>query len=140
MHCFRCLETGRSTVTPDTIQNRNKGKTDAMNSSKMRFSERANAINARVHAIADHRRCDEKFHLYIRLMTESSAFNSFIMLTIFLNAITIALETDEGLKAEYGPTLEALDHSFLAVYAVEFVMKVCRLMLNKQLVSKYNID
>ena len=82
-------------------------------------------MNARVHAIVEHRRCDEKFHLYIRLVTESSAFNAFIMSTIFLNAITIAVETDEDLKEEYGRTLEAFDNSFLAVYAVEFVMKVC---------------
>ena len=81
-------------------------------------------VEARMHSIvAD--RCDEKFHLYIRLVTESVAFNSFIMLTIFLNAITIAVDTDENLKMDFGEILEALDNTFLAVYTVEFVLKVC---------------
>ncbi|KAI0236973.1 hypothetical protein LSAT2_012532 [Lamellibrachia satsuma] len=88
----------------------------------MKFRERLNMVEARMHSIvAD--RCDEKFHLYIRLVTESVAFNSFIMLTIFLNAITIAVDTDENLKMDFGEILEALDNTFLAVYTVEFVLK-----------------
>jgi len=87
----------------------------------MKLAKRA---NMRLHAIILHR-CDEKVHLYIRVVTESFAFNAFIMMTIFLNAITIAIDTDENLKTEYGQTFEALDNTFLGIYTVEFVLKVC---------------
>ena len=86
----------------------------------IKFAKRA---NVRLHTMVQHR-CDEKMHLYIRVVTESFAFNAFIMLTIFLNAITIAIDTDENLKTEYGQTFEALDNTFLGIYTVEFVLKV----------------
>lgn len=46
------------------------------------------------------------------------------MLVIFLNALTIGLETNEEWKVNYGNVFKALDEFFLAIYTMEFIMKL----------------
>ena len=46
------------------------------------------------------------------------------MLMIVLNALSIGLETNEEWKASYGNVFKALDEFFLAIYTIEFVMKL----------------
>ena len=43
-------------------------------------------------------RCDEKFHTQVKRMTESNTFNFFIIFIIFVNALIMALETEESLS------------------------------------------
>lgn len=58
------------------------------------------------------------------LSLQSSAFNAFIMLVIVLNALSIGLETNEEWKQKYGNVFKASDELFLAIYTVEFMMKL----------------
>ena len=58
------------------------------------------------------------------LSFQSSAFTGFIMLVILLNALTIGLETNEEWKVNYGNVFKALDEFFLAIYTMEFFLKL----------------
>ncbi|XP_064642513.1 cation channel sperm-associated protein 3-like [Lineus longissimus] len=70
-------------------------------------------------------RLDAQFHTFIRNMTETSLFNVFIMTAIVLNAFAMALETDISLSELVGPDFfSVLDQIFLAIYTVEFIMKI----------------
>ena len=68
-------------------------------------------------------RCDERIHVQVKRMTESDAFNFFIIGIIFMNALTMALETEETLDA-FQTYFTMLDHTFLAIYTVEFILKI----------------
>ena len=70
-------------------------------------------------------RYDQKVHEFIKRMTESNWFNGGIIATIFLNAIIMALETEEGIKDAWGAlAFEVMDNTFLAIYTVEFILKI----------------
>ncbi|XP_065845641.1 cation channel sperm-associated protein 3-like isoform X2 [Oscarella lobularis] len=70
------------------------------------------------------RRPDERLHNIIQYVTSSSAFNGFIMFIIFLNAITIALETSSSLKDSNPKVFKIIDILFFAIYSLEFLLKV----------------
>ena len=74
--------------------------------------------------VEKHRRCDARFHNYIVLITESNAFNAAIIVTVIVNALTLALETDEALKMDYGEVFEGFDSLYLAIYTIEFLTKI----------------
>ncbi|XP_068684842.1 cation channel sperm-associated protein 3-like [Montipora foliosa] len=70
------------------------------------------------------RRMDDKFRRYIQKITTSSLFNSFIMVMIVMNALVIGFETVEEYKQAHGNVFKALDEFFLAIYTMEFLMKL----------------
>ena len=70
-------------------------------------------------------RCDEEFHHAIQKITESSAFNGFIMFVICMNALFMAMESEDAFKATYWvEAFSALDYTFLAIYTLEFILKL----------------
>ena len=56
-------------------------------------------------------------------MIQTTWFNTVIMVTIFLNAIIIAVETT-SLSTAYPVYFEVADNAFLGVYVVEFFLKI----------------
>ncbi|XP_067029424.1 cation channel sperm-associated protein 3-like isoform X2 [Acropora muricata] len=70
------------------------------------------------------RRADDKFHRFIQKITTSSLFNSFIMVMIVMNALVIGFETVEEYKQAHSNVFKALDEFFLAIYTMEFLMKL----------------
>jgi hypothetical protein len=68
-------------------------------------------------------RCDERFHIQVKHMTESNGFNFFIIAIIFTNALTMALETEAELD-KWHPYFEVIDHFCLFIYSVEFILKL----------------
>ena len=54
---------------------------------------------------------------------QTNAFNIAILMVIFLNAITIAMETT-SLSTSIPLFFAATDNIFLGIYLLEFVMKV----------------
>ncbi|XP_074649066.1 cation channel sperm-associated protein 3-like [Tubulanus polymorphus] len=69
-------------------------------------------------------RFDANFHRYIKTITDSIFFNGFIMFTIGLNSLEMALETNEDLKYRWRDAFFYMDETFLAIYTVEFLMKL----------------
>ena len=70
-------------------------------------------------------RCDHRFHKSIRRITESTYFNGFIMCVICLNALIMAMETEDSLDVEgWRLAFDVLDYMFLTIYVVEFVLKI----------------
>lgn len=69
-------------------------------------------------------RCDEKLHMKVKYFTESNGFNGFIIFTILLNSVFIALETDDDIKLKYNLMLGVVDYTCLAIYTIEFVLKI----------------
>ena len=63
--------------------------------------------------------CDKTF-----LCLQSSLFNSFIMVMIVMNALVIGFETVEEYKQAHSNVFKALDEFFLAIYTMEFLMKL----------------
>uniref|UniRef100_A0A3P9ADQ1 Cation channel sperm associated 3 n=1 Tax=Esox lucius TaxID=8010 RepID=A0A3P9ADQ1_ESOLU len=60
---------------------------------------------------------------YIANITQHALFDGVVMVTIILNALFMALETDYNLKYKlFG--LFQVDELFMAIYAMEFLMKV----------------
>ena len=55
-------------------------------------------------------------------MEQSSEFDFIIMLTIFLNAVAIAIETSAE-QGTYGDFFVIADLIFFAVYLLEFIFK-----------------
>ena len=55
---------------------------------------------------------------------QSSLFNSFIMVMIVMNALVIGFETVEEYKQAHSNVFKALDEFFLAIYTMEFLMKL----------------
>lgn len=61
---------------------------------------------------------------FFQIPWQSSAFNGFIMGIIVLNALVIGFETVEEWKTAYTNEFKALDEFFLAIYTMEFLMKL----------------
>ncbi|XP_063058641.1 cation channel sperm-associated protein 3-like [Engraulis encrasicolus] len=70
------------------------------------------------------RRKDAELHCIARDFTESTMFDNFIMISIMLNALFMALETDYNFKHDYYTFLETADELFLAIYTMEFALKL----------------
>ncbi len=58
-------------------------------------------------------RPDLHFHRFVVRITESAVFNAVIMVTILLNALSMAVETDSYLKSQYRTMFVVLDELFL---------------------------
>ncbi|XP_071954234.1 cation channel sperm-associated protein 3-like [Antedon mediterranea] len=71
-------------------------------------------------------RPDLKFHKFVVKVTESGIFNAFIMVTILLNALVMAVETDSVLKIKYRTVFIVRDEIFLEIYTytLEFILKI----------------
>ncbi|KAK6317568.1 hypothetical protein J4Q44_G00129680 [Coregonus suidteri] len=69
-------------------------------------------------------RKDIEFYDYIANITEKTLFDGMIMVTIILNALFMALETDYDLKYKLFGFFEIADEFFMAIYTMEFLMKV----------------
>eukprot|EP00063_Salmo_salar_P078901 XP_014053736.1 PREDICTED: cation channel sperm-associated protein 3 isoform X1 [Salmo salar] len=69
-------------------------------------------------------RKDTEFYDYIANITERTLFDGLIMVTIILNALFMALETDYDLKYKLFGFFEIADEFFMAIYTMEFLMKV----------------
>lgn len=57
-------------------------------------------------------------------ITESSAFQSFIVFVILSAGVIVGLETYHGLMAEHGDLLHLLDHIVLYIFVVEIILKM----------------
>jgi voltage-gated sodium channel len=64
--------------------------------------------------------------LLARMVTHP-AFERFIIAIIVLNAITLGLETSQGIMAEYGPVLTLIDHVFLGIFVAELALRMVAL-------------
>jgi len=62
--------------------------------------------------------------VFVQIPWQSSSFNGFIMGVIVLNSFVIGFETVEEWKMPYHNEFKALDELFLAVYTMEFLMKL----------------
>ncbi|XP_036845445.1 cation channel sperm-associated protein 3 [Oncorhynchus mykiss] len=69
-------------------------------------------------------RKDTEFYDYIANITEKTLFDGLIMVTIILNALFMALETDYDLKYKLFGFFAIADEFFMAIYTMEFLMKV----------------
>ncbi|XP_042165192.1 cation channel sperm-associated protein 3 isoform X2 [Oncorhynchus tshawytscha] len=69
-------------------------------------------------------RKDTEFYDYIANITEKTLFDGMIMVTIILNALFMALETDYDLKYKLFGFFAIADEFFMAIYTMEFLMKV----------------
>ena len=61
----------------------------------------------------------------IRDFVESSAFEKSIIFLIIINAIVMGLETYPSLVTNYGHILKAVDHSILAIFIGEIILRLC---------------
>jgi voltage-gated sodium channel len=52
------------------------------------------------------------------------AFSNFILTVVFLNAIVIGFQCYPGVEAVYGPLLNGLDITFLAIFTIEVIFKL----------------
>ncbi|MDV7338502.1 ion transporter [Terasakiella sp. A23] len=55
---------------------------------------------------------------------EGPKVQHFITAVIIINAITLGLETDAGIMAEFGPALHLIDQVALSIYVVEILLKL----------------
>lgn len=62
--------------------------------------------------------------VFVQIPWQSSSFNGFIMGVIVLNSFVIGFETVEEWKMAYHNEFKALDEFFLAIYTMEFLMKL----------------
>ncbi|XP_029527703.2 cation channel sperm-associated protein 3 isoform X1 [Oncorhynchus nerka] len=69
-------------------------------------------------------RKDTEFYDYIATITEKTLFDGMIMVTIILNALFMALETDYDMKYKLFGFFAIADEFFMAIYTMEFLMKV----------------
>ena len=65
-----------------------------------------------------------KFRDVCKILTESTFFNAFIIVTIFINALVLALETYDHIKNSSGNAFESLDNIFFSIYTIEFFLKL----------------
>ena len=66
----------------------------------------------------------ELFSLFLQIAWQSSVFNGFIMVVIVMNSFVIGFETVEEWKVPHKNVFKALDELFLAIYTMEFLMKL----------------
>lgn len=59
-----------------------------------------------------------------RQITESLAFQRFIIAVIIVNAVTLGLETSDAAMAAFGGLLLAIDRTALAIFIVEIALKL----------------
>ncbi|MED5360116.1 MAG: ion transporter, partial [Pseudomonadota bacterium] len=59
-----------------------------------------------------------------RGFVESTGFQRFILVVIFLNAAVLGLETSPAIMETYGRLLIALDKAALAIFVTEIVIKL----------------
>ena len=64
------------------------------------------------------------------LLMQTNAFNIAILLVIFLNAITIAMETT-SLSVTIPLFFAATDNIFLGIYLLEFAVKVTTMWMSE---------
>ncbi len=60
----------------------------------------------------------------LRRLVDSSRFQTFIVVVIVINAITLGLETSSSIVREHGEILAILDRAALAIFAAEIVAKL----------------
>ncbi|XP_071195875.1 cation channel sperm-associated protein 3-like [Salvelinus alpinus] len=89
-----------------------------------RFSDWDAVGRAAATASGSNVRKDTEFYDYIANITEKTLFDGMIMVTIILNALFMALETDYDLKYKLFGFFEIADEFFMAIYTMEFLMKV----------------
>ena len=61
--------------------------------------------------------------LKIALLVEGNTFVYFITALIVINAITLGLETNQAIMADYGSTLYFIDKTILVVFTIELLLK-----------------
>ena len=59
----------------------------------------------------------------LRRLVESNAFVGTILVVIVANAVTLGLETYDGIEQRWGHTLDTLDTIFLAIFVVELTLR-----------------
>jgi cation channel sperm-associated protein 3 len=64
------------------------------------------------------------FKDFIRFVVTSALFENIVFLTIFINAITIALETWKDIQQANNKFLLRLDIVYISIYTSEFILKV----------------
>ncbi|XP_055797550.1 cation channel sperm-associated protein 3-like isoform X1 [Salvelinus fontinalis] len=89
-----------------------------------RFSDRDAVGRSAATAAGSNVRKDTEFYDYIANITEKTLFDGMIMVTIMLNALFVALETDYDLKYKLFGFFAIADEFFMAIYTMEFLMKV----------------
>ncbi|XP_029555371.1 cation channel sperm-associated protein 3 isoform X2 [Salmo trutta] len=89
-----------------------------------RFSDWDAVGRAAATAAGSNVRKDTEFYDYIANITERTLFDGLIMVTIVLNALFMALETDYDLKYKLFGFFAIADEFFMAIYTMEFLMKV----------------
>ncbi|XP_067928927.1 cation channel sperm-associated protein 3-like [Watersipora subatra] len=69
-------------------------------------------------------RADYHFHQFIKHITESRQFDVAIMLVIFMNTLSMTLDTSYYYREKLKYVIFIADEVFLAVYCLEFLMKL----------------
>jgi cation channel sperm-associated protein 3 len=64
------------------------------------------------------------FHKMAHMIQASNAFNYVILSVVFLNIISISLETNAALSIAYSQLFEFGDAAYMAVYTLEFLLKL----------------
>ena len=72
----------------------------------------------------NHKSSYDKFRSFVQTVVLSTAFDALIMLTIFINAFTIAIETYQEVVRQNGKLFEILDVIFICIYTFEFGLKI----------------
>ncbi len=67
---------------------------------------------------------DRGFRGWLRGVLSSTGFEKCIIALIVINAITLGIETDEGMKASLSPFIVYLDQIILAVFVVEILLRI----------------
>ena len=60
----------------------------------------------------------------LREFIESKRFESFIIVLIMINAITLGLETEQEIMDAAGPALIMIDRIILAIFTIEVLVKL----------------
>ena len=60
----------------------------------------------------------------LKKIVEKPQFETFVLTVIFLNSITLGLETSPEIMAAYGQTLHFLDKLFLVFFTIEIILKI----------------
>eukprot|EP00698_Gefionella_okellyi_P005584 TRINITY_DN15083_c0_g1_i1.p1 TRINITY_DN15083_c0_g1~~TRINITY_DN15083_c0_g1_i1.p1 ORF type:complete len:366 (+),score=64.47 TRINITY_DN15083_c0_g1_i1:25-1122(+) len=72
----------------------------------------------------NHDRRESQLKCFVRDLIAGRPFNFFIITIIMLNVISIAVQTDDGIYLQNILLFTAADLVFLAVYTIEFVLKL----------------
>lgn len=69
-------------------------------------------------------RLRSRLHNHVLQWSHHWSFNGTVILTIAVNAIVLAVETVEGLDVSTLAAIGVLNNIFLAVYTIEFLVKI----------------